>query len=82
MLRRRRHSVARPLADGIVLRRFEKLCEFLAANRDRFRTSFFSEVRRDLLGPRAEAAAASRPLESPLYRTAGRLLQQAVRRIL
>jgi hypothetical protein len=33
-----------PTPCGVIIRRFEKLCGFLAANRDKFRTVTFSQV--------------------------------------
>jgi hypothetical protein len=41
----RRRPLAKPtVSDSVVIRRFEKLCQFLANNRDQFRTVGFSDL--------------------------------------
>ncbi|HEY0131046.1 MAG TPA: polysaccharide deacetylase [Allosphingosinicella sp.] len=54
-----------------LVRRFEKLCDFLAAHRERLPTAFFS----DLADLRLDAEAF--PLRSGAVRTAARMAQQA-----
>ncbi len=58
-------------ANPALVRRFEKLCAFLAANRERLPTAFFS----DLAGLDLEAEAV--PLRSGVVRTVSRMAQQA-----
>lgn len=58
-------------ANPALVRRFEKLCAFLAANRERLPTARFS----DLAGLRLDAEAF--PLRSGAVRTAARMAQQA-----
>lgn len=58
------------------IRRFEKLCQFLGENRDRFHTRHF----RDLTVDRALAPASDSQLESNGLRTVGRMAEQAVAR--
>jgi hypothetical protein len=53
-----------------LVRRFEKLCGFLAANRERMPTAFFS----DLTDVRLDSQA--RPLRSGAVRTVGRMAEQ------
>lgn len=57
-------------AHPMLVRRFERLCRFLAEQRDRLPTAHFA----DLDGVRLDAQA--RPLRSPALRTAARMAQQ------
>jgi len=64
-------------ADPIVVGRFERLCRFLADNRDKFRTTGFAGM--DVAGiPAGEDAA---PLRSSIQRTAWRYGEQLARRL-
>jgi hypothetical protein len=64
-------------ADKTVIRRFRRLCEFLAANRDKFQTSTFRELDRSELPSRSY----TKPLSGFLPHTAWRFAEQAVRRV-
>jgi len=56
----------------LVIRRFERLCQFLAGNRDRFQTAGFADLTEaDLRQP-----VQTRPLGSSLVRTAHRYAEQ------
>lgn len=61
--------------DRIVVRRFERLCRFLADNRESFRTVGF----RDVAGPRATGSGAE--LRVSKIATARRYIEQATRRL-
>lgn len=61
--------------DNVVVRRFHKLCSFLERNRDCFHVRGFQGLQ-----PRAVPQQPG-PLSSPLWKTGGRLLEQAYRRI-
>lgn len=69
-------NAARNAPDPVVIRRFEALCAFLERNRDCFRVRGFRG-----LEPCPEEREQSALLRSPLRLTAGRLLEQAFRRI-
>ena len=62
----------------ILVRRFDRLCRFLAGNRDRFQTAVFSEISTESI-PRTEF---SQPLHSGLHYTIHRYYEQALRRIM
>lgn len=65
---------AKTRRDPVAVERFRQLCMFLERNRDSFRTIGFA-------GPQRTAAGFQHgPLDSPLYRTGWRLLEQAYRR--
>jgi hypothetical protein len=66
---------ARP--DRFVIRRFERLCRFLARHRDKFRTAHF----RDLDPAEIPTLAPERPLHSGGRRAAMRVAEQLARRI-
>lgn len=66
---------ARP--DPIAIRRFENLCAFLAANRQRFNTRWFSEVRGNHLPPPANDG----PLPRHPLATLRRHSEQLMRRV-
>jgi hypothetical protein len=70
-------SGARTAADDTMLLRFERLCRFLAAHPDKFRTVTFDDVvPADML----PAWRFRRPLRSSIRRTLGRSREQIVRR--
>lgn len=64
--------------DPVVMRRFRRLCRFLANNPDKFRTATFQD-----LVPEADGAkdGESTPLRSNLARTSWRLCEQVVRKV-
>ncbi|MHC4943000.1 MAG: polysaccharide deacetylase family protein [Planctomycetota bacterium] len=67
---------AKSRPDAIVIKRFEKLCAFLAANRDRFTTAWFGE-----LDPgRIPVDIRTPPLRSNWFRTVWRYGEQLTRR--
>jgi hypothetical protein len=68
-------GLARP--DRVVIRRFERLCRFLAAHRDKFGTAGFGEI--DPAQIPAEPPGV--PLRSGMHRTAWRFGEQLVRRL-
>jgi hypothetical protein len=73
---RKRHD--RPQApDWFVIRRFERLCRFLAYHRDKFRTVGANDV--DLVA--IPSVPPAQPLRSPLRYTGSRVLEQLVRRM-
>ncbi len=77
LLKRRRANPRNPRADWTVIRRFENLCRFLAANPDKFRTSGFTEIRPHsipLLQPRTV-------LRTGPHRTLWRWVEQSIRRV-
>lgn len=61
--------------DKIVLRRFLRLCQYLADNSDRFRTFGFHDIQEPTRELRPGA-----PLRSPTYRSLGRMATQLWRR--
>jgi hypothetical protein len=63
--------------DRMVMRRFHKLCAFLAANRDKFQTSTFSEMD----GADAPSHRYDKPLPGSLPHTVWRFAEQACRRV-
>lgn len=65
-----------PRADRIVIRRFERLCRFLAQHRDKFQTALFAEIPQESI----PAPVPSEPLRCAPHHTALRLLEQAARR--
>jgi peptidoglycan/xylan/chitin deacetylase (PgdA/CDA1 family) len=67
-----------PAAPHLIhLARFEKLCRFLAANRDKFRTVLF----RDFAAPQRLPGSSPRPMRSRLHRTLHRYAEQAISRL-
>jgi ABC-type uncharacterized transport system YnjBCD ATPase subunit len=62
----------------IIVRRFRKLCGFLADNRDKFRTTVFSEVQSASI-PKQRVLP---PLNSGVHRTAWRVAEQLAGRFL
>ena len=77
LLKRRRRLVRSPQADPIAIRRFEQLCAFLDANRDRFRTTGFKGM--DLAS--LKETQPSGTLKGRLHLTAMRFAEQSVRRL-
>jgi hypothetical protein len=64
-------------SDPILVRRFDKLCAFLARHRDRFHTAGFAGLR-----GRTDLEDVESPiLKSSLFLTAGRYAEQALRRL-
>jgi hypothetical protein len=78
LVKRRRRAELSPLPDWVVIRRFEKLCRFLAHHADKFRTCGFSEINPSQL----PQTPPTDPLKSRVYQTAERFLQQLARRML
>lgn len=75
---KQRNQFGKPAsANWIVVKRFKRLCRFLADNRDRFHTAVFSEIAQDTI----PAVVPSRPLRSGVHRTAGRFVEQLVGRV-
>lgn len=64
--------------DWVVIRRFERLCRYLADHADQFVTYGFADV--DPAELRGNSPAS--PLKSPVYRTAERFLEQLARRVI
>jgi hypothetical protein len=78
LIRNRKQPGATASADRIVIKRFERLCRFLAANRDKFRTAVFSDIAQG----RIPAVGDKEPLRAGLASTARRYAEQLVRRLL
>jgi hypothetical protein len=79
MLTRRRHLKKPPVIRWEVVQRFERLCEFLASNRQRFQTVRFTDL--DDLAAVASANGAYRDIKGKFTNTVSRVVQQAVSRI-
>jgi hypothetical protein len=77
LLKGRKQKVPAVRPDRIVIRRFEKLCQFLSAHRDKFRTVGFA----DIAPAETPLITDTRPLRSRLHRTAWRLAEQVARRM-
>lgn len=74
LIRRPRRTGEAAKPNRIVIRRFEELCRFLAAHRDKFETAFFSDLDpKEIPAPGGAVALKSSPL-----RTARRMVEQAV----
>jgi hypothetical protein len=73
-----RSDRGRPAPSRVALRRFERLCDFLARNSDRFRTTMFSEIRPEMF----DAEATEAPIRSTALRTLGRVGEQVISRYL
>jgi len=72
------HNLTLITPDRIVIKRFNKLCDFLAKNRDKFSTTTFSE-----LSPNAiPDIIILQPLSSNMFLTAFRYIEQLARKIL
>jgi len=76
-LMRRVREPGRRAPDWMHIRRFEQLCGFLAANREKFRTAVFSEIDARTLPSNGR----SHPLTSPLRYTAWRFAEQIATRL-
>ena len=74
LIKRPRDGEHVPPPNRVVIRRFERLCRFLAAHRDRFETAGFTDL--DPADFPAEQPA--EPLRSTVPRTAWRILEQIV----
>src|SRR5581483_2705029 len=61
-------------------RRFEKLCDFLGRNRDKFRTRTFSELKASA-APYVRPVDPGRPLRVPFRQTLRRYVEQAADRL-
>lgn len=64
---------AKTRADEVVVKRFQKLCSFLNHNRDSFRVRGFHGLKPQ------PAQVQPDPLSSPLWKTGGRIIEQAYR---
>lgn len=78
------HSVellngARERSDPIIIRRFNKLCEFLASNKDKFNTRWFHEVVNTGL---VKTTDSYNPLISSPFLTGLRMGEQVLRRLI
>ncbi len=62
--------------DKINIKRFQKLCEFIASNPDKFRTTFFSEVNPDQIPD----GGTQIPLSAKFHHSAYRYLEQGIGR--
>jgi peptidoglycan/xylan/chitin deacetylase (PgdA/CDA1 family) len=78
LLRNRKNTAKALKPDYVVVKRFELLCRFLSANREKFTTIGFAEL--PPLASDVSGKHMSAPLRSNLFRTAGRLFEQAYRR--
>src|SRR5262245_41317486 len=77
LLKPRRKNPAHPLPDRTVIRRFDRLCRFLAENRADFRTASFSAIDPDVV----PVSATPNPLRCRRQDTFGRLAEQIGRRV-
>ena len=77
LLKKRRKRVSKPAPDPLVVRRFDHLSRFLQQNSDKFQTCHFADIKPDSIPP----LQADKPLGSPAYRTAWRVLEQTYRRL-
>lgn len=75
LIRDRKHPTKQPRSDRRVIRRFDRLCDFLASNRDKFQTSGFASM------PQIPQRLPDHPLRSGLHRTARRVGEQLLRRV-
>lgn len=76
LLKRRKQAGVPPLPDRIVIKRFERLCQFLDEHRDKFQTRGFAEIKKEDIF----SSCTAKPLRSRLDRTAGRIAEQLLRR--
>jgi len=77
LLKRRRQNPQYTRRDQIVVKRFEKLCQFLALHRDKFRTSGFFEIAPDAI----PSPPRSPVLKCGIHKTVWRWVEQAARRV-
>jgi hypothetical protein len=74
-LKERKQTLRPQMPDRVVVKRFEQLCAFLGANKDKFRTALFKDITpSDVPQPAA-------PLRSKVRHTVLRYAEQAVRRV-
>lgn len=73
----RRNDPLKPRPNWVVVRRFERICQFLARHRDKFLTSTFQDEGLDI----APAVDCSRPLAGRLRHTFCRGVEQVWKRI-
>lgn len=79
MLTRRRHRSKPPVIRWDVVERFERLCQFLAGNQQRFQTIRFSDLDDFVAVPSANGVY--RDIKGKFTNTVSRVVQQAVSRI-
>lgn len=79
MLARRRHPSKPPVIRWDVVERFERLCQFLGKNADRFSTIRFADLKRFNSMPMPEAPEVS--IKGKFFNTVSRVAQQAFSRI-
>ena len=77
LLKKRRARLENPAPDPIAIKRFSRLCGFLARNRDRFQTCGFAGVQ----GEHVNGVAQSKMIRIPFYPVAVRYVEQAIRRL-
>lgn len=77
MIRRARQLGGLSSVDRIVVKRFERLCRFLTDNHDKFRTVGFGDLQPKWI----PAIEEPQTLRSSVFRTAGRIMQQASGRL-
>ena len=78
MLRKRRQPRSWAVANRIAIRRFERLCGYLAENRDKYETATFGDLKRQSTWN----TAAQKPLQSTPMLTAVRYMEQIAARVL
>jgi hypothetical protein len=74
---KKREDSLLPLPDKIAIERFQLLCDFLSANRDKFNTALFSEIDTNII-PKGQPV---RPLRSRFIHTACRFAEQGLGRL-
>jgi hypothetical protein len=79
MLARRRHRSKPAVIRWDVVERFERLCQFLAENRERFPTVCFAELDHSSQAQRSDSN--NKHIKGKLRNTVGRFVQQAFSRI-
>ncbi len=77
MIRRRKQTKKPARSDGIVIRRFHQLCQFLEDNGDKFRTTTFAEIAPEAIPPQSQA----QPLTAGMFPTTARWMEQLARRV-
>ena len=77
LVKRRGAPGKRALPDRLIIKRFRRLCRFLADNRDKFRTAVFSELSRDSI----PVSLPTRPLRSYPHLTVRRIAEQLIGRV-
>jgi hypothetical protein len=79
MLARRRHASKPPVIRWDVVERFERLCQFLGSNADRFSTIRFADLDKFRSMPMPDAPEVS--IKGKFLNTVSRVAQQAFSRI-